>query len=151
MAAQIAAAFFTGRREKKRFEWDKKQTFSDDKRAVFVALLRQAELMHALLTDCVAAPEDDAAAAIQKLETTKDKWWEEWTERVVEIRLMAPSVAPAVKELTSLFAEWHHEAWSDGPPDGNFYEDLSARYVQAVERIEPEFQESLGLVVTKKR
>lgn len=151
VAAQIVAAFFTGRREKKRFEWDKKQTFVDDKRAVFVAFLRQAEIMHNLFQIAAIGPEDEKSAGTKKIEETKDKWWEEFTEHEVAIRLMAPEVMSPVNDLGALFAEWHYETWSDGPPDGEMLKELSDRYHKCVKDIEPLFQKSLGLPVQKQR
>ncbi|WP_459384532.1 hypothetical protein [Arthrobacter humicola] len=150
VAAQTVSAIFTGRREKKRFEWDKQQTFSDDKRAVFVSFLRQAQIMHDLFSSAAVGPEDETAAATKKIADTKDKWWDEFTEHEVAIRLMAPEVMSPVNELGTLFAEWHYETWSDGPPDGDVLKDLSNRYHKCVNDIEPLFQKSLGLQVPKR-
>ncbi|MEV4954168.1 hypothetical protein [Paenarthrobacter nitroguajacolicus] len=150
VASQIVAAIFTGRREKRRFEWDKKQTFSDDKRTVFVAFLRQAQIMHDLFSSAAVGPEDETATATKKIAETKDKWWEEFTEHEVAIRLMAPEVMSPVNDLGALFAEWHYETWSDGPPDGDMLKELSDRYHKCVKDIEPLFQKSLGLQVQKR-
>jgi hypothetical protein len=143
--AQIVAAIFTGRRENRRFKWEKQQTFRDDKREVFVSFIRLVERRHELFGDAAHGTEEDAASATEKVATSKEKWWEDFTEKAVEIRLLAPSLSSKINGVGALFAEWHHEIWSDGPVTGDHYKELPGRYRALVGELEPLMQSSLGL------
>ena len=149
--AQIVAAIFTGRRESRRLRWDQEQVFRDEKREAFVSFLRLIELRSGLFGDAVYGAEEDVASAVKKIGTTKDDWWDEFVAKSAEFDLIAADLLPTVAALGALFAEWHYETWSDGPPTGEFYDQLAGRYAVLKQELECQMRVSLGIDVHVKK
>lgn len=142
--AQLIAGLLSGRRDSQRLQWEKTRALREERRDIFVSFLQSIALRYRLYTDAAVLTGREQASAETEIDSTADRWWDEFTAKLIEVKLAAPELSENIDSASALFAEWEGTTWSDGVPKSDYYRKLGDRYLDLRKTLETQMQISLG-------